>query len=129
MSARIIHSRSIAEHWFEEGCHIQEIANTADDPDISVARARVAAGGRTQWHCLENTVERYLVTRGAGIVEVGDIAPTAVAAGDLVVIPPGVRQRISNEGDTDLVFYAICTPRFRPENYRTLGGAEDVVGD
>lgn len=128
MSARIIHSRSISEYWFEEGCHIQEIANSADDPGISVARARVEPGGRTQWHCLEHTVERYLITRGTGIVEVGDIAPTAVAAGDLVVIPPGVRQRISNDGDTDLVFYAICTPRFRLENYRALGGPEDNVG-
>jgi mannose-6-phosphate isomerase-like protein (cupin superfamily) len=50
-------------------------------------------------------------------VEIGDLEPAAVGAGDLVLIPPGIRQRISNDGDTDLVFYAICSPRFSPERY------------
>lgn len=126
MSARIVHSRSVAEYWFEEGCHIQEIANRPDEPGISIARARVAPGGRTRWHCLEGVFERYLITQGTGIVEVGDLAPAPVTIGDLVLIPPGVRQRITNNGDSDLVFYAICTPRFTRERYRELdedGGA------
>jgi mannose-6-phosphate isomerase-like protein (cupin superfamily) len=29
-----------------------------------------------------------------------------------------VAQRVTNTGEEDLVFLAICTPRFRPENYR-----------
>ncbi|MGO1001331.1 hypothetical protein [Lysobacter sp. CA196] len=37
-----------------------------------------------------------------------------------MVIPPGVPQRIANLGDGDLLFLAICTPRFEPGNYEDL---------
>jgi mannose-6-phosphate isomerase-like protein (cupin superfamily) len=40
--------------------------------------------------------------------------------GDVVVIPAGVPQQISNDGDSDLVFYCICTPRFRKAKYEAL---------
>jgi oxalate decarboxylase/phosphoglucose isomerase-like protein (cupin superfamily) len=46
-------------------------------------------------------------------------APT-VAPGDVVLIPPGCRQRISNVGNEDLIFLAICTPRFRDEAYEDI---------
>jgi mannose-6-phosphate isomerase-like protein (cupin superfamily) len=118
MPPRIIHSRLHEEYWFEEGCHILEIGNTDDDPDVSIARARVAPGRSTCWHHLDGLYERYLVTEGYGTVEIGDLQPTTVRVGDLVLIPPGVRQRITNDGTTDLVFYAICSPRFRPGHYR-----------
>jgi mannose-6-phosphate isomerase-like protein (cupin superfamily) len=121
MPAKIIHSRSIQEAWFQkEGCQIQEIGNTPEDPDVSIARARVPPGGRTRWHSLRNTTERYLITAGKGTVEIGELAPTTVVAGDLAVIPPNVRQRITNSGDVDLVFYAICSPRFTPDCYQNL---------
>ena len=53
--------------------------------------------------------------------EVGDVAPAQVDAGDAVVIPAGIPQRIENTGDVDLVFYCVCTPPFRPEGYTALG--------
>jgi mannose-6-phosphate isomerase-like protein (cupin superfamily) len=43
-----------------------------------------------------------------------------VNPGDVVLIPPACPQRIANLGDTDLIFLAICTPRFRPEAYEDL---------
>jgi len=123
MHAKIIHSPSIKETWFpEEACHIQELGNTPDDPDVSIARARVPPGGQTHWHRLENTTERYLIISGSGTVEIGDLPPTKLTAGDLAFIPAGIRQRITNNSDTDLVFYAICTPRFTPECYKNLDG-------
>jgi mannose-6-phosphate isomerase-like protein (cupin superfamily) len=36
------------------------------------------------------------------------------------VIPPGARQRIASGGIEDLVFLAICTPRFERAAYVTL---------
>jgi 23S rRNA-/tRNA-specific pseudouridylate synthase len=45
-------------------------------------------------------------------------------AGDVVRIPPMCRQRITNVGTTDLVFLAICTPRFMPQAYEDI---EDEV--
>ena len=45
------------------------------------------------------------------------------AGGYTVVIPPGCRQRIRNAGQADLLFLAICTPRFVPQSYQD---AEDA---
>ncbi len=108
------------EFWFQEGCHILEIANRDDDPDVSVARARVAPGETTRWHKLEGVAERYLIVQGIGEVGVGTLENHPVGPGDFVSIPPGTRQRIHNTGKVDLVFYAICTPRFTPACYRAI---------
>lgn len=106
------------ETWFEEGCWIQEWSNHPDDPDCSIARARVPAGARTRWHRLDGTAERYVVLEGHGRVEIGALVQD-IGPGDVAWIPPGVRQRVQ-AGDSDLVFLAICTPRFRPEAYEDL---------
>lgn len=111
------------EYATEERCHILELANTPGDPDASLARARVAPGVTTRWHVLDGIVERYLILEGEGRVEVGDLAPTRVGPGDVVVIPAGVRQRIANTGAADLVFLAVCTPRFMPGRYHDAEGA------
>ena len=41
-------------------------------------------------------------------------------AGDVVLIPPACRQRIANLGAGELVFLAICTPRFEQQNYEDV---------
>ena len=105
------------EYFFREGCFITELSNSAADETLSVARARVESGVTTRWHLLRGTTERYLIIAGRGCVEIGDQAPQDVEANDLVVIPPDIRQRITNIGDDDLIFLAICSPRFRPDNY------------
>ncbi|MDZ7754391.1 MAG: cupin domain-containing protein [Gammaproteobacteria bacterium] len=109
-----------SEYWFHEGCHILEFSNRPEDPAVSITRARVAPGGTTRWHRLHGITERYLVLEGAGLVEVGEGLREAVGPGDTVHIPPLVRQRITNTGDTDLVFLAICTPRFEETAYEAL---------
>ena len=109
-----------SEYYFREGCHITELSNGEHDPDVSVARARVEPGRTTAWHALAGTVERYVILAGRGAVEVGDLPPTPVGPGDVVIIPPGCRQRIANTGDVDLIFLAICSPRFVPGAYTDL---------
>lgn len=108
------------EYFFDEGCHILETWNTEGDPALSVARARVAPGVSTRWHRLEGITERYLILAGAGVAELQGQAPMAVRAGDLVHIPAGLAQRITNTGAEDLVFYALCTPRFVVRAYHDL---------
>lgn len=120
MREKICHCNSQDEYWFQEGCHILEVANHPDDPQVSIARARVEPGVTTQWHYLRDTSERYLIIAGEGVVEIGDLAPTRVSAGDVAFIPPGTRQRIRSAGDQDLVFYAICSPRFTAACFRAL---------
>lgn len=108
------------EYFFDEGCHIVEVSNSVDDPEVSIARARVEPGVRTQWHFLVKTTERYVILQGSGIVEIGEQAPQAVEIGDVVIIPPGVRQRIYNPGNEDLLFLAICSPRFTEQAYNAM---------
>lgn len=124
MRAQVRRADPAAEYWFVEGCHILELLNDPVDPALSVARARVPAGGRTRWHRLAGTVERYLVLEGRGRVEVGDLPAQDVGPGDVVLIPPGERQRIANPGPGDLVFLALCTPRFQPGNYQDIEDAD-----
>ncbi|HET7362612.1 MAG TPA: cupin domain-containing protein [Burkholderiales bacterium] len=109
-----------AEYYTDEGCDILELSNSADDPHASIARARVAPGVTTRWHQLRATTERYVMLEGCGRVEVGELPPQLVEAGHVVIIPPLCRQRIANVGETDLVFLAICTPRYRQNNYQAL---------
>ncbi len=106
------------EYFFEEGCFILELSNTADDPCLSVARARVESGCATRLHRLSGIVERYVILKGIGRVEVGELAPQGVSPGDVVVIPSECDQRILNTGSEDLVFLAICTPRFTKNAYQ-----------
>lgn len=108
------------EYFFDEGCFINEISNDSDDAAVSIAQARVAPGNTTRWHRLHNTTERYVILSGTGSVEIGDLAAQAVHPGDCVIIPPRVQQRITNTGSDDLVFLAICSPRFHVENYEDL---------
>ena len=93
---------------------------TPEDPEASIALARVEPGVTTRWHRLVATTERYVILDGRGRVEVGDLPTREVRAGDVVVIPPLCRQRITNVGSEDLRFLAICTPRFEQRNYEDV---------
>ncbi|MGH8082133.1 MAG: cupin domain-containing protein [Lysobacter sp.] len=114
---RIVHNADTAEYYFEERCHVIEWLNSPDDADVSIAHIRVEPGVTTRLHRLRGTVERYVILQGRGWVELGDNAPVEIGPGDVAVIPSGVAQRIANRSDADLIFLAICTPRFVPECY------------
>lgn len=109
-----------AEFATPEDCWILESWNDERDPAVSIARARVGAGRTTRLHRLRAVDERYVVIQGTGIARVGEMSPSTIQPGDVVVIPAGVSQQVSNIGDDELVFYCICTPRFLPECYEAL---------
>lgn len=110
-----------AEYFTEEKCFINEISNSMQTPDVSIARARVLPGVTTRWHRLIDTAERYIILEGTGRVAIGQLAPQTVGPGDVVVIPAACPQRMTNTGSKDLIFLAVCTPRFLPESYEDLG--------
>jgi len=113
---KIVKANRLKEAPTAERCLIAENYSAED---ISVAQARVKPGITTLAHHLVGVNEVYLITSGEGQVDVGDLQPTKVARGDLIVIPAGTSQRISNIGKTDLVFYCICTPKFKAECYQS----------
>lgn len=112
-----------AEFPTRERCHIRELVNDAATPHASLAACRVRPGTTTELHRL-SVAEWYAICEGTGLMEVGDDAPFAVAAGDVVTIPAGVAQRIRNTGRGDLVFHCLCVPRFTPECYRPVEGSD-----
>jgi mannose-6-phosphate isomerase-like protein (cupin superfamily) len=121
MKPKIVKANSLKENPTLERCFITENYSTEN---ISIAQARVKPGITTLAHHLIGVNEIYLITSGEGQVDVGDLQSTKVTSGDLIVIPAGVSQRISNIGKTDLVFYCVCTPKFTAECYRDEEEAE-----
>lgn len=115
----------IEEIWTEERCFIRELLNDEARPELSIAMARVPRRTTTRLHSLRGVHERYVIHAGRGRVEI-DGVEHELGPGDLVEIPPGAPQRIANIGREDLVFFCICTPRFRPEIYEDLEADEAV---
>ena len=107
------------EYFFKEGCFIEEWHNSSADDEMSVARVRVEVDKTTKPHLLRNTKERYVLLDGTAQVTVGS-KTWMVEQGDIVEIPPNVVQKIQNVGSSDLVFLAICTPRFEEQNYQEI---------
>jgi mannose-6-phosphate isomerase-like protein (cupin superfamily) len=120
MQTQIVRSNEADEYYFDEGCFILELSNSPADPNMSIARARVKAGVTTKLHRLKGVVERYVILSGMGKVEVAECEPQQVSVGDVVVIPSLCPQRITNIGTEDLVFLAICTPRFTQKIYENM---------
>ena len=120
MKAFFKHMDLGTELFTSERCYIVELSNTPDDPAASIARARVTPGVTTRLHRLKGVTERYVILEGLGLVEVEGQSPRQVGPGDVVVIPAECPQRITNLGADDLIFLAVCTPRFRTESYEDI---------
>ena len=127
MKAAIRRIDRAAEVFTAEQCYINELSNSAEDPDVSIARARVAPGVATRWHRLAATTERYVILQGRGRVEVGDLEAQDVGPGDVVVIPPSCPQRIVNHGTDDLIFLAVCSPRFVQAVYEDIDDGRGAI--
>jgi len=108
------------EYFFAEGCYITELSNSDHDPQLSIAKARIKPGVTTKLHKLSATIERYVVIEGEGLVEIQGLKPQKLAMYDVAVISPDCSQKITNTGSVDLIFLAICSPRFIAESYVSL---------
>jgi mannose-6-phosphate isomerase-like protein (cupin superfamily) len=111
---KIVKANTPHEYLTREHCYIAE---NYSDPNVSVARATIKPGITTVAHHLVGVQEIYLISKGQGKVFIGALKPTEVSVGDVAIIPPGTSQKVTNTGKTDLVFYCICTPRFKEDCY------------
>ena len=108
---------STSEYFTDEGCYITEISNSDDDPDLSIARARVEPGVTTKLHKLIGTAERYVILQGEGLVALNSQTVKKVFTNDIVIIPENCPQQIKNCGAVDLIFLVVCSPRFTTSCY------------
>jgi len=105
----------------EERCYITELSNSERDPHASIA----GRAFRSHHHALAPAPRNRGALRdpaGAGRVEVERLGRTS-RSGRRRADPALCRQRIACLGDEDLVFLAMCTPRFRQEAYEDVDDA------
>jgi mannose-6-phosphate isomerase-like protein (cupin superfamily) len=114
LKPKIIKDKNLKQTPTPERC---EIAENFSSQAVSIAKATVKPKTSTITHHLKDVEEIYIITSGRGTVQVGSLKPTEVGVGDVVVIPAGVSQKITNTGEADLVFYCVCTPRFTADCY------------
>ena len=119
MEPKIITKDIKQEFFIEERCFIIDSSNPSDKI-MSIAIARVEPGVTTAFHYLDGIDERYLLISGKGIMEVGDLKPREIRSGDIVYIPADTKQRITNTGPDDLLFYCVCTPPFDEKHYHNM---------
>jgi mannose-6-phosphate isomerase-like protein (cupin superfamily) len=114
LQPKIVKVNGPHEYLTPERCYIAE---NFSDKNVSIARATVKTGVTTKAHHLEKIQEIYIITAGEGKVSFSGLDPATVSVGDVIVIPAGASQKITNTGQTDLVFYCVCTPRFTEACY------------
>ena len=102
-----------------ERCFITELMNDPAIPEVSLAQCRVPPGTTTQLHKL-SVREWYVVGKGSGSMEISARPPFEIGPGDTVAIPAGTSQRVTNTGDSDLLFQCVCIPKFTPKCYESL---------
>jgi mannose-6-phosphate isomerase-like protein (cupin superfamily) len=114
MQPKIVKANSLHPYLTLERCFIAE---NFSDKEVSIAVATVKPGITTKAHRLEGIQEIYIITAGEGMIVFSGSEPAQVSVGDVIVIPAGVSQKITNTGKTDLEFYCVCTPRFTEACY------------
>lgn len=117
------------EFFSAERCYITELYNTPSDPTVSVAKIRVEPGISTCWHRLRGISERYVLLAGQGELEIGQHPSRPLLPGDCALIEADQPQRITNTGQTDLEFLAICSPRFDEDAYEDLENSNNSPTD
>ena len=96
-----------------DGSTIRELAGPATGNAVnqSLAEAAVPVGGATTEHYHRITEEIYLFTHGSGRMRLGE-EEHEVAAGDAVVIAPGVPHKLWNTGSETLRLLCACAPAY-----------------
>jgi mannose-6-phosphate isomerase-like protein (cupin superfamily) len=96
-----------------DGSRIRELAGPSWTAarNQSLAEATVPAGTETTEHIQHQSEEIYYFTAGRGRMRLGD-EEADIAAGDCVVIPPGVRHKLWASPGEDLVLLCCCAPAY-----------------
>lgn len=85
----------------------------------SLAEAMVPVGGRTTLHRHGETEELYHITRGEGLMTLGE-QQFMVRPGDTVCIPPGTAHCIENKGEAELRLLCCCAPAYAHDDTELL---------
>ena len=95
----------------DDGAVIRELASPHNSPvsHHSLAEIRHPPGTASREHHHTVAEEVYYVMKGRGGVRIDD-ETHGIGPGDVVVIVPGQRHSVWQEGDGDLVMLVTCVP-------------------
>ena len=103
----------------ESGEIIYELVGKAvkstQEANHSVARIIISPGKSSEPHYHKNSQETYIILEGEGQMEVDGIE-FVLRPGQACLIETGEIHQISNRGERDLVFLAVCVPPWVPED-------------
>jgi mannose-6-phosphate isomerase-like protein (cupin superfamily) len=91
-----------------DGSLIRELARSERQ---TLAEATLPAGRETFEHLHPRSQEIYTFLSGRGRMRLGE-AEAPVAAGDTVLIAPGIVHKLWNDGDQPLVLLCACVPPY-----------------
>ena len=111
------HYDEIEPYRTKDGSIIRELMHPAvqGNRSQSLAEAIVPPGARTLRHRHAASEEIYHVTRGRGLMGLGE-ERFAIAPGDSVCIAPGTPHDLENTGAEDLVVLCCSAPAYRHED-------------
>lgn len=111
----------IAAYITKDGSEIRELLHPATHPvrNQSLAEAVIPPGTTTLLHRHRQSEEIYYVTRGRGLMTLGDTL-FAIETGDSILIRPGTAHCVSNDGDDPLHILCCCAPAYAHEDTELL---------
>lgn len=97
----------------DDGAVVRELASPRNSSLTrhSLAEIRHPAGTASREHVHTEAEEVYLVIRGKGGIRL-DGETSTIGPGDVVVIAPGERHKVWQEGEGDLVLLVTCVPAY-----------------
>ena len=105
----------------KDGSEIRELMHPAVHGNLtqSLAEAIVPVNGTTLLHRHAQSEEMYHITRGQGVMSLGN-EQFEVQAGDTVCVPAGTPHKIQNTGKDPLKILCCCSPAYAHEDTELL---------
>ncbi len=101
------------------GESVYELVGKAEDSGgtqgHSLAHIVIPPGNTSHTHYHQISEETYYILSGTGTMRIDEKGFT-LQAGQACLIEPGEVHRIANEGSEDLVFLAVCSPPWTPDD-------------
>jgi mannose-6-phosphate isomerase-like protein (cupin superfamily) len=100
----------------DDGAIVRELASPRNSSLTrhSLAEIRHPPSTASQEHVHTEAEEVYFVTEGRGGIRINGETHT-IGPGDVVVITPGERHKVWQEGEGDLVLLVTCVPAYSVE--------------
>jgi mannose-6-phosphate isomerase-like protein (cupin superfamily) len=119
----VINRNAVPAFVGPDGGIIRELAASRNSSarKQSLAEATIPVGETVIEHYHKITEEFYYILDGTGLMKI-EGEEREVGPGDTVIIAPGQRHKITNNGQIPLVLLACCSPEWTAEDQVLISG-------